>query len=59
MTKTEDAIAMLRQLIKRLEDGHEVMACGVSATIGEPLCMTLEGSTFSSVVDIRIEYKKL
>ncbi len=58
MTKTEDTIAMLRQLIKHLEGGHEVVDLKVARGLGEPQSASLYGPEFSSIVDIRIEYKK-
>lgn len=62
MTKTEDTIALLEQLIKHPKDGHEVIGVTVGRTWGEPQPLTICGvdfsSAYSSIVDIRIEYKK-
>ena len=58
MTKTEDTIALLEQLIKHLKAGSAVVDCQVSRNIGEPIRVTVAHTTYREIVNIRIEYEK-
>ena len=53
----------MTDILKHLKDGHEVIGVTVERTWGEPQPLTICGvdfsSAYSSIVDLRIEYKKL
>jgi hypothetical protein len=57
-TKSEYAVTNLKRLIEVIEGGSEVINFGVTLGIGEPMTMDVNGSTYSSIVELRVELYK-